>query len=256
MVTGSRQEQIIRYMMEQDGSAKILELAKKFRVSGETIRRDLERMQDMGIIQRISGGAMLLPFRNSEFSETTVPVAGRQAKIAIGKAAADLIEDGQKLFISSGYTCLETAKALKKHKNLSIVTNSYLVAQALMDTDFEIIMLGGKLDRDELYTVGTEGALTLQGLIADWTIISTGGFSFRFGLSDYNTSDAEIRTAMMKHCNKLMLVAESQKFGKNAFKIRYPAECGINTIVSDNNMSDEYVSGIRDIGINLVLAEL
>lgn len=253
MVAGTRQEQIIQYMMEQDGTAKIQELAKKFRVSAETIRRDLESMQDRGTIQRICGGAMLMPVRNNEFAEHPIPISGRQNKIAIGQAAASLVENGQKLFISSGYTCLETAKALKKHKDLTIVTNSYLVAQALLDTDFEIIVLGGRLERNELYTSGAEGTQTLKGLVADWTIIGTGGFSFKFGLSDYNTLDAEVRTAMMNHCNRLMLVAESNKFGKNAFKIRYPASCGIDTVVSDNGMPEEYVLGIHDMGIQLIL---
>ena len=98
-------------MMEQDGTAKIQELAKKFRVSAETIRRDLELLQDRGTIQRICGGAMLMPIRNNEFAEPTASISGRQNKIAIGQAAAALIEDGQKLFISSGYTCLEVAKS-------------------------------------------------------------------------------------------------------------------------------------------------
>ena len=242
-------------MMEQDGTAKIQELAKKFRVSAETIRRDLEFLQDRGTIQRICGGAMLMPVRNNEFSEPTASFSGRQNKMAIGQAAAALIKDGQKLFISSGYTCLEVAKALKKHKDLTIVTNSYLVAQALLDTNFEIIVLGGKLERNELYTSGSEGTQTLEGLVADWTIIGTGGFSFKFGLSDYNTLDAEVRTSMMNHCNRLMLVAESNKFCKNAFKIRYPASCGLSTIVSDSGMPEEYISGIRDMGIELILAD-
>ena len=250
MAVGTRQEQIIQYMMEQDGTAKIQELAKKFRVSAETIRRDLEFLQDQGTIQRICGGAMLMP----KFAEPTISLSGRKSKIAIGQAASELIENGQKLFISSGNTCLETAKALKKHKDLTIVTNSYLVAQALLDTDFEIIVLGGRLERNELYTSGTEGTRTLQGLVADWTIIGTGGFSFKFGLSDYNTLDAEVRTAMMNHCNRLMLVAESNKFGKNAFKIRHPASCGLHTIVSDKDMPEEYITGIRDMGIELILA--
>ena len=255
MTAGTRQEQIIQYMMEQDGTAKIQELAKKFRVSAETVRRDLELLQDRGAIQRICGGAMLMPVRNSEFTEPTTAISGRQNKIAIGQAASSLIEDGQKLFISSGYTCLEVAKALKKHKDLTIVTNSYLVAQALLDTNFEIIVLGGKLERNELYTSGPEGIQTLQGLVADWAIIGTGGFSFKFGLSDYNTLDDNVRTSMMNHCNRLMLVAESNKFGKNAFKIRYPATCGIDTIVSDIDMPEEYISGLREMGIELILAK-
>ena len=134
MTAGTRQEQIIQYMMEQDGTAKIQELAKKFRVSAETIRRDLELLQDRGTIQRICGGAMLMPVRNSEFTEPTTAISGRQNKIAIGQAASALIEDGQKLFISSGYTCLEVAKALKKQGVERFLMAESISAEGMVET--------------------------------------------------------------------------------------------------------------------------
>lgn len=247
----SRQNEIIQYMEDNGGSARIIELALHFGVSSETIRRDVEILRDARRLQRVSGGAILIESLGAEAEQQKAP--GHKARAAIGAAAAELIQDGQTLLISSGYTCLEVAKALKAKKKLTIVTNSFTVASSLVETDFEIIVLGGQLDHDEMDTSGSAGFNALQSIFADWTIIGAGGVTFEYGISDYNTGDSAIRTEMMRRCNNLMLVAEGNKFGRNAFRIRNPINCGLSTIISDSSMSQEYVDGIKKMGIDLIL---
>ena len=251
MLAQARQEQIINLLKERGNIVKMTELATLFDVSGETIRRDLENLQDMHLIQRVYGGAMLA----EQFSVNYHPkTSGHAQRAAIGRATAALIRDGETLLLSSGTTVLEVARNLKSHHNLTIITNSLSVANELLDTDFEIDILGGRLDHDELDTIGELGYRAMQGIFVDKTIIGAGGITFEYGISDYNSGDAAVRAEMMRRTSKIIMVAQGDKFGHNALRIRHPLD-KVNMIVSDTSMPEEYVKGIRDMGLELILAD-
>ena len=250
MLAQARQEQIIKLLKERGSIVKMTELAALFDVSGETIRRDLENLQDMHLIQRVYGGAMLA----DQISVSHPKTLGHAQRAAIGRATAALIRDGETLLLSSGTTVLEVARNLKNHHNLTIITNSLSVANELLDTDFEIDILGGRLDHDELDTIGDLGYRAMQGIFVDKTIIGAGGVTFEYGISDYNSGDAAVRAEMMRRTSKIIMVAQGDKFGHNALRIRHPLD-KVHTIVSDTSMPEEYVTGIRKMGLELILAD-
>ena len=252
MLAQARQEEIIRILKTRGGTVKMTEMAALFGVSGETIRRDLENLQDLHLIQRVYGGAML--------AEPVSPIhygkpMGHAQRAAIGKAAAAMIHDGETLLLSSGYTVLEVARNLKNHHNLTIITNSLSVANELLDTDFEIDILGGRLDHDELDTIGEPGYRAMQGIFVDKTVIGAAGVTFEYGISDNNSGDAAVRAEMMRRTGQVILVAQGDKFGHNALRIRHPLR-EVSTVVSDTSMPEEYVNGIRKMGLELVLAKV
>lgn len=251
MLAQARQEQIIKLLKERGSIVKMTELAALFDVSGETIRRDLENLQDMHLIQRVYGGAVLADQSSTSRHSKAM---GHAQRVAIGQATAATIRDGDTLLLSSGYTVLEVARNLKNHHNLTIITNSLPVANELLDTDFEIDILGGRLDHDELDTIGELGYRAMQGIYVDKTIIGAAGITFEYGISDNNSGDAAVRAEMMRRTNKVILVAQGDKFGHNALRIRHPLD-KVHTIVSDTSMPEEYVKGIREMGLELILAD-
>ena len=247
MLAQKRQNQIIEIMKKQDGSARMVDLAKHFHVSNETIRRDLEYLQDQGLVQRVYGGARLI--------ENQQPTLGQQKREAIAKTIAGMVQDGERLMMSTGSTVLEVAKQLKNKKNLTIVTNSISVAYTLSDTDFDIYILGGKLNNAEMDTYGDPGVQALQNLFADRTIIGAGGITVEYGISDYNSADFLVRNEMMSRTNQVIVAAQSDKFGRNAFCIRNPLSKA-DVIVTDDALSPEYAEKLRKENIELVLAQL
>lgn len=247
MLAQKRQTQILEIMKKQDGSARMVDLAQQFRVSNETIRRDLEYLQDQGLVQRVYGGARLIKDRQ--------PTLGQQKREAIARAVADMVHDGERLMMSTGSTVLEVAKQLKNKKNLTIVTNSISVAYTLSDTDFDIYILGGKLNNAEMDTYGDPGVQALQNLYADRTIIGAGGITVEYGISDYNSDDFLVRNEMMSRTNQVIVVAQSDKFGRNAFCIRNSLEKA-DVIVTDNDLAPEYADKLHKKNIKLVLARL
>ena len=122
------------------------------------------------------------------------------------------------------------------------------------NTNFDIYVLGGKLDTNEKNMYGDMALLSISSLFADKAFIGAGGVTFEFGISDYGIEDFSIREKIIAHAGKTILVAQSEKFGRNAFSLGCPLN-QVKTIVSDTNLSGDYQEGIKDLGIELILAE-
>jgi len=257
MLAQERQTEIINMLTQRGGIVKMTEIAQRFGVSNETVRRDLEFLQEQHLIQRVYGGAVLVERQSTSaraiFSASRAK--GHREREAIGKAAAALIHENETLLLSSGTTVLEVAKHLKHLKHLTVLTNSIPVIQELSDTNFDIFVLGGKLNQDEMDTAGEMGLAALKGVYVDRAIIGAGGLSFEFGISDFNTGDYALRDEMTRRTNQLIVVAASDKFGRNAFRIRNTLE-PVDVIVTDEGISPEYAQGIQERGIQLVVAPL
>lgn len=256
MLAQERQNAILETLAQRGGVIKMVEIVSMFGVSNETARRDLETLQDQNLVKRVYGGAILTERRNALdiIPRVAEGTRGQAERAAIGKAAADLVNEGETVLLASGTTVLQVALNLKRLRNLTVLTNSLAVTNALLDTNFDIYVLGGKLDMDELIMSGHMGLQAVKSVFVDKTFIGAGGITFKYGVSDYGSLDVNIREEMFSRANQVILVAQSEKFGRNAFSIGNPLD-RIHTIVSDTNLSDEYVNGIRDMGIELILAK-
>lgn len=259
MLARKRQNEILNILKENGGIVKMTELAQRFHVSNETIRRDLEFLHDQKLVQRVYGGAKLLEQQGSgapgQLPHDKAKTLGQRKREAIGRAVAEMIHEDERLLLSTGSTVLEVAKHLKRFKHLTIVTNSLAVAYELSDTEFDIYILGGKLNNAEMDTYGEAGLNGLQSVFADRTIIGAGGITMEYGISDFNTDDFLVRNEMMRRSNQVIVASQSDKFGRNAFCIRNPIE-EVDVIVTDSDLPAEYAEEIRERNIELVVAEL
>lgn len=257
MLAQERQNAILETLAQRGGVIKMAEIVALFGVSNETARRDLETLQDQNLVKRVYGGAVLTERRNSLdiiLPRVAEGTRGQAERAVIGKAAADLVNEGETVLLASGTTVLQVALNLKRLRNLTVLTNSLAVINALIDTNFDVYVLGGKLDMDELMMAGHMGLQAVKSVFVDKTFIGAGGITFKYGVSDYSSLDVNIREEMIDRANQVILVAQSEKFGRNAFSIGNPLD-RIHTVVSDTNLSDEYANGIRDMGIELILTK-
>lgn len=256
MLAKERQNKIIEMMSENSGIIKMTDIVQVFHVSHETARRDLETLQDNGVVKRIYGGAILKdeqPILNEFTTRSESRKTGIKERQAIGKAAAALVKEGETVLLSSGTTVLEVAKNLKNMKNLTIVTNSLAIINELSDKPFDIYVIGGKLDTNELNMSGFMGIKALQIVYVDKLFIGAGGVTFEHGISDYSLSDMGIREEMLNRASCSILVAHSEKFGKNTFSVGLPLS-KINIVVSDDQLSKDYIEGFKERNIKLILA--
>lgn len=257
MLAQERQHAILEILAQQGGIIKMKDIASQFQVSNETARRDLEVLQDQKLVTRVYGGAILTDRREPlalPHQRGSESAGGNNTRVMIGRAAAELVHDGEVVILASGSTILEVARHLKRLRDLTVLTNSLAVINELIETNFNIYVLGGKLDNNELNMSGAMGVRAIQGIFADKTFIGAGGITFQYGVSDYGSSDAAIRAEMISRANQTILVAQSDKFGRNTFSLDTPLD-QIHTIVSDSALTQEYADGIREMGIELILAQ-
>lgn len=254
MLSQERQSQIIS-IMEKEHVIKITDVVKKFHVSHETVRRDLETLQEQGLVKRVYGGAILTE------GIPSIPVSSRPGghgygeRRAIGKSAAGLVHDGDTVLLAMGSTILEVAKNIRHIKDLTILTNSISVLNELVDSDVTLYLLGGHVSSAEHHMDGQLALQTLQSFNVDICFVGAGGVTIETGVSDYSYEAAQMIQTMLTRAKRTVLVAQSEKFGKNCFSVACPLNT-IQTIVSDNNLSKDYIKTIQEMGIQVILASV
>ncbi len=202
------------------------ELSSLLNVTKETIRRDLEEMDEKGLLTRTHGGAYLARVG------TDIPVFSREitylkGKELIGEKCFNLVDDGDTIFLDSSTTCLKIAETIKTKHNLTVLTNSIKIELSLANSkDIKIISTGGILRTSSLSHVGHTVEKTLSEFYADKAFVSCSGVHLVNGITDSNDYEAEVRKTMLQHSNQKILVADITKFGKTAFK----QICNLNEI--------------------------
>ncbi len=256
MLAKDRRNDILKTLKSNGGLIKMTEIISHYGVSHETARRDIEALQDKGYVKRIFGGAIL----NSKMSTLDFSFSldtdekGMEEREAIGLVASTLVNEGESVLLANGTTVLEVARHLKRFQHLTIITNSLPVINELIGTDFDIYVLGGKIDNNELNMSGYLGVQSMQNIYADKAFIGAGGVTLEHGISDYSITDASLREEIVKHAGSVILVTHSEKFGNNAFSIGIPLKV-VSTIVTDTGLSDEYEAGLTEMGINVMIAD-
>jgi len=144
MLANQRRDKILE-LLKEDGSAKVNDLSKIFKVSEVTIRQDLEKLEKDGFVKREDGGAFLKEVEDQVRNFALMNQTNLDKKSAIGKTAAHLIEDGDTIILDSGSTTTAIAKNLIGRKNLKVITNALNIALILgAEPGIEVIMTGGE----------------------------------------------------------------------------------------------------------------
>ena len=183
--TSNRRERIVALLREQ-GSVQIPTLAERFRVSTQTLRKDLNFLDDKGICTRSSGGAILRRGGPSP-AEEAIDVKRalfKEEKVRIGRAAATLIKDGESVLLDSGTTTLQVARHIDAAASLVVVTSDVGILNELVAREsVQVVFLGGTLRRKNLSFYGTQTERALQDLHVDKLFLAADGFDIDKGLS-------------------------------------------------------------------------
>ena len=239
--------------MDARGETSVEELAQLLGRSPATIRRDLNQLDQKGLLRRTHGGAA--PVRRVAVGRTIAESrkSHPREKEAIGLAAAALVEPGETLFIDGGYTTYQAARHLEG-KRLTVVTNSIDVAQALTPLeDVKVILLGGEVNRAAGASFGAEAVNRVSQMIADRAILGADAFSAEEGLSTPILNVSELKGAMVKRARHVMVLADHSKLGRFAVYQAAPID-EIHTLVTDAEADAAALDAIHKSGVQVVVA--
>ncbi|NSL52151.1 DeoR/GlpR family DNA-binding transcription regulator [Calidifontibacillus erzurumensis] len=241
----------IKQMILVKKSVTVAELTKLFKVTEETIRRDLKQLEDEGVLIRTYGGAYI-----SEGVQNDVDVKLREhihveGKQKIASKCLQYIKNGDSIFLDASTTSLVIASMLKDIK-LTVVTNSIKIVNALSDNpNINIVVIGGTLDRSSLSNVGRNAELHLKQYFFDTAFISCRSISMNHGITDSNELQAGMRKLAAEHGNKTILIADYTKFNRTSFASICDFD-SIDAIIVDQKLSEEWHEFLKERNVKLI----
>ena len=252
--TPERQKQILSLLSKQ-GRLSVAEIVEQFSISEATARRDLETLTSQGKVQRVHGGVIAVDQAPPE-----LPILQRESeqaneKAAIGRAAADLIHDGETVFLGSGTTVLEAARHLRERRNLTVVTNSLPVLNALAGLkEVTVVSLGGELRDSELSFIGHITEQALAELRVDKVLIGTRGLSLEHGLTNDYLPETMTDRAILKIGREVIVAADHTKVNRVSTALLAPLT-SMNTFVTDTGADKAFLQALKKLDIRVVIAE-
>lgn len=254
MLSIERQTKIIQ-LLKQSNSVKVSELKELFGVSEMTIRRDLERLEQHGVLVRTHGGAALNPKNNVDITFHNRNERFVEEKEAIARIAAELVNDGDSIVIDAGTTTTAMAKYLREKRDLVVLTNSLTVVNELTNSPgITLILTGGNVRDITLSMVGSLAKDNLLNFNVDKAFIGTSGLCPVQGLTNQNMYESEVKKAMIDIASEAIVLADHSKFHRVSFSCFSPLDA-VKKIITDSGAPRETVQKIREMGIDVLIAE-
>lgn len=211
-----RRQRIIK-LIQQDNKVYVSNLSMSLKVTEETIRRDLEKLEQSCLLTRTYGGAILNPSAMEDLSFQTRTSMNHDTKKTISLTAATLINDNDTIMIDASTTCLELIEALQGKNGLTIITNSIKIPYDFINGNFTIISTGGTLRAPSLALVGSLAQNALQSYYVNMAIMSCNGLSLDKGIMESNEPESELKRRMLKQAEIVILLVDHTKFNKTGF---------------------------------------
>lgn len=253
MLATQRRDKILE-LLKEDGSAKVVELARLFKVTEVTIRQDLDKLAADGLVVKEHGGAYL---KNVEDQVRTFSLANQDnlaQKERIAQKCLEFIDSGDTIILDSGSTTTEIAKKLLGYKHLTVITNALNIALILgAEPGIEVIMTGGEFKPPTLSLTGQKAADFFKGLNVQKLFLATAGISLKSGLTYPSISDLVVKKAMIDAADVTYLVADSSKIGRSALA-SLGALSLIDYIITDEGIEEKHKQVFRDNDIELLIA--
>lgn len=247
-----RRSDILR-LLSETGSCRVELLSQKFSVSTVTIRNDLNHLEKQGHITRSHGFAVLRSRLISELSITDKSNSYPELKQRIGKVAATLLSNGEKVIFDSG----TTTKAIVNHLgdlSLTALTNGLDVAMELAACpNVEVRITGGSLRKKTMSFSGTMADNNLRHYRFDKVFLGVDGFDLHKGVTTFNEQEAQLNRLMCEAADQIIVVTDSSKFGQcSNFVICRPDQ--IDVLITDDKLPKNYQEYLEKVGVKVIIA--
>lgn len=253
MKLADRQESIMEILRNM-GSVTVSVLAERLNVSEVTIRKDLNMLEKSNMLYRAHGSAILIdPYMKDRHVNEKEQFFAAE-KRSIGRFAANLITPHDTILIASGTTMMAFAREIVAKEHLTAITAAINVAMILAkDSKVDIIQLGGVLRNSSVSAVGPFAEQMLANFACSKLFIGVDGIDLDYGLTTTNMLEASLNRVMIDSVQKVIVLADSSKFGRKGFSKICDIEA-VNQIITDSNISDRMYNTIVDAGIEVSIA--
>jgi DeoR family transcriptional regulator, aga operon transcriptional repressor len=256
--TDRRAKEILRLLLHQ-GKTSIEELTSVMRTSPASVRRDLVRLEERGLVHRTHGGAMLAeqamyePFRfDASFQVREDRFAHEKQRI--GKAAASLVEDGETIGLTAGTTTTQVARHLRQRNNLRIVTNAVNIAMELSaSAGLTVNLTGGSMRWAGAFSLIGSGAVEpVKMFVMDRVFIGVCGVDQERGATTIEPDEAAVFRAMAAQSKQVVVIADSSKISMVSPAVICPTR-EINVLITDDGVSEVSLAGFTRVGVEVLV---
>ena len=233
----------------------VSELSQIYKVSEETIRRDLEKLENDGFVIKSYGGAVINENANVDLPFNIRKKRNVISKHKIAEVISSRIKDGTSIMLDASSTAVYIAKALKERKNLTLITNSIEILIEMFDTpNVNVLSTGGAMREGSFALVGPQTDKMLKSYHVDVAIVSAKGFDLETGMTDTEELHANNKKTMLHAGREKVLAVDSSKFGKTAFTEIGTLE-DISMVVTDAKPDEVWLQAFKEYGIECIYPE-
>lgn len=247
---------VILQELRQEGSVSVEALRGKLLVSLATVRRDLQELEERGLLRRTHGGAVPIEplfyeaFRHDRsFQDQVETFADEKRRIA--QAASEYVSPGDTVALTAGTTTTEVVRSLHAHTGITVITSTVNVAMELSNRkNIDVFVTGGHLRGDWFSLVGPAAVATIRGLFADVLFIGVNGIDAQRGLTCISADEAEVNRALVGQSKRKIAVADHRKLGVITKWLICPT-IDIELLITDNGATEEAVAPFLERGVKV-----
>lgn len=253
MFTEERLEQIL-YILNKNGRVKVKELSERFNVSEGMIRKDLQRLEGDGFLQRTYGGAILNREISKNSSITTRMNVNLSSKESISKKAFDLIEDGDVIFLETSSINFLLAKLIANSpKKVTLITNMSMIPPLFNDNEtVKVICIGGVYDNKAGGVFGSEVIKSISKYIFDKGFLGSSGVNLiTNSVGTVTLEDGNVKELIVSNSKEVFLLIEKEKFNVDS-TYRFSTLEEFHAIITDSDISDEIRDNLKKLTVKLI----
>jgi DeoR family transcriptional regulator, fructose operon transcriptional repressor len=248
-------QQAIAGLVAAAGRLSVIELAEKYAVTTETIRRDLSMLERAGLVRRVHGGAV--PAHALSVLETAVSDRDRASvaeKDRIAHAALDLVPDHGSVVLDAGTTTARLAALIPVDRRLEVITHGVPIAARLAGhPSIGLRLLPGRVRPTTQAAVGEDTVEALSRLLVDVAFIGTNGISVGHGLSTPDHSEAAVKRAIVKGARQVICLADAGKLGEEHL-VSFASLQEVDVLVTDSRATQDQLAPVIEAGVKVVVA--
>lgn len=246
--------------LEKHGNVEVKKLSEEFGVTEKTIRKDLNRMEEMELLKRVHGGAVL-NIKRSEGSYTNNQVrnAYMRDKEQIAHAAFNYVRnagaDGHVLYLDASSTIYELSRYLKNLPHLTIITNDLNIVSNLNNMTSRLHVTGGTLTNDiNRYFVGSDAVQMINNHQMSICFVGTSSLNANFGFMTHTNEDAQIKRAAISRSSTKICLTDHTKFNQVSF-VKFAEAKDIDIIITDDKAPTEQIRAFEEQGVKVIIAQ-
>jgi len=239
-------------ILEKENRVLITDLCKIFNTTAVTIRKDLDLLEQEGVLKRTHGGAILHRplFHGLALNEKEKLHSDEKERIAA--EAVKHISEGDVIILDSGSTTTSLARKMKNLKGITVITNAINIAMELGNSDIEIILTGGSLQKNTSTLIGPLADSILNKISADKLFHGVDGIDYELGLTTPNITEANTSRVMTKRAGEDFLLVDSSKFGRRSLGVICQIK-EISKIITTRKMDKTEIKKLNDLGVEVIM---